>query len=215
MFRLDERLELKFAKHRYVSCWVSAASFLALSNSVSLAQQLPIGEGAYLTKEECNMAEQGELDMVGFSVEKDGRAVGMHESGCLVASIKPVRQGRYHVELDCREFEDIYQYQFFLDVISGENIRVEGEDLWLCRKGFLADIAGDTADRKSDELIEKWEEANEDCRGGFGDDPRTAVACARRDQLANELEKRNLCFGRDGQSRSEYEWHTCTSNSIR
>ncbi len=140
----------------------------------------------------------------------------MHESGCLVSEIKPVRKNRYDVELDCREFDEIYQYQFFLDVISDQHVRVNGDDLWICKKGFLATEASTLEPAGSaDDLIAAWADADENCAGGSGDNPATEAACTLRQQLAEKLNQKDLCFGREKQSRNGYDWHQCDAGSLR
>ncbi len=197
-------------------CWAPAVLLLALGASPCLAQELPISDGAYLSNEECDKAERGEIDMIGFMVEKNGRAITMHESGCLVSEIKPVRKNRYDVELDCREVDEIYQYQFFLDVISDQHVRVDGDDLWICKKGFLATETTTLAPAESaDNLIAAWADADENCAGGSGDNPATEAACTLRQQLAEKLNQKDLCFGREKQSRNGYDWHQCDAGSLR
>jgi len=43
-------------------------------------KQLPIEDGAYLSKEHCDVAAYGDLGMVQFSVEKNGREVSFDET---------------------------------------------------------------------------------------------------------------------------------------
>lgn len=196
-------------------CWGPALVLLTLGVATAEDQRLPLADGAYLSEEHCDMAERNELDMIGFQVENNGRSVGIYESGCLVATIKSIRQNRYHVELDCQEFGDLYQHQFFLDAISRDRIRVDGEVLFLCKKGFLSDEISIENSSSPSDLIELWEEATEGCSGGSGDDSKTAEACETRDLLAGQLNSQGLCFGREGQSRSQYDWHNCTEDSLR
>ena len=185
-----------------------------LSSMPAAAQQLPIADGAYVTDEECDKAEAGELDMVRFTVEKAGRSVSLEEAGCLVGEIKQMRARRYAVSLDCIEFGEPYQYDFFLDVLSDTKIRIDGDDLRLCNKGFLAAYGANTPSSKTDDLIEKWYGFNDNCRGGFGDDPATMKACRARDSVSDELAGAGYCFGREDQSASEYRWHKCQAGSI-
>lgn len=65
-------------------------------------------------------------------------------------------------------------------------------------------------------LIEQWSELNGRCRGGSGDDPKTLKACDLRDNLdASKMKPRNLCYGKEGQSGYQYEWHRCVAESLR
>lgn len=40
----------------------------------------------------------------------------------------------------------------------------------------------------------KWEDLNELCRGGSGDDPKTLKACDEREQIADQLRTVGYCF---------------------
>lgn len=195
---------------------IAAAALLLAGVSSGFSQSLPIADGAYLSKEHCNMAEDGELDMVGFMVEQGGRSVLLYESSCLVAEVNVIRGGRYDVQLDCREFEGVYQHQFFLDVLAKGHIRVDGEDNWHCTKGFLApEPVSSGGTENIAQLIDVWAISHENCSGGFGDDPATKRACAERSALSERLGKLGMCFGRDDQSRSQFDWHKCGKGSLR
>lgn len=197
-------------------CWGPALVLLTLGVATAEDQRLPLADGAYLSEEHCDMAERNELDMIGFQVEKNGRSVSMYESTCLVAVIKSIRSRRYHVEMDCREIVDFHQYQFFLDVISSDHIRVDGEDLFLCTKGFLSSENSDAREEvETNDLVESWADAEEGCRGGFGNDPETYKACERREELVKKLSGMGMCYGKEWQSTSEFDWHKCEKSSIR
>lgn len=63
-------------------------------------------------------------------------------------------------------------------------------------------------------LIEMWANANDRCRGGSGDSPKTEASCDERERIAARLERLNRCFGKRGQSSAQMIWHVCTSDSI-
>lgn len=63
-------------------------------------------------------------------------------------------------------------------------------------------------------IIRQWEVANENCRGGSGDDPQTDKACRSRDALSRQLEAAKWCYGKQGQSGYQYKWHRCGKGSI-
>ncbi len=55
---------------------------------------------------------------------------------------------------------------------------------------------------------------NSRCRGGSGDDTDTWQACGARDYVGWLLSERGYCYGKDGQSGAEMEWHACTEGSL-
>lgn len=63
-------------------------------------------------------------------------------------------------------------------------------------------------------LIRQWQIANENCRGGSGDDPQTERACNARDALYRQLGAAKWCYGKNGQSGYQYKWHRCGKGSI-
>ncbi|WP_242219873.1 hypothetical protein [Shinella zoogloeoides] len=188
--------------------WTLSVLMAVMPVAASASDRVPIDDGAYLDRKDCDLAERGELDLVSFTIGKAGREVSFEEAGCLVASVKPVRANRYDIELDCREFEDVYQHRMFLDVVAKDHIRVDGDDRYLCKKGFLADgpSASDPA-VSVNALIEKWEELNENCRGGFGDDPNTMKACDQRSGVSERLEALGYCYDRE--KNSTEVWKAC------
>lgn len=122
-------------------------TFLALvivtnvaANDAAFAEsRVPIQDGAYLTADECDAAEIGELDGVAFAVEKNGREIGLLEGSCVVADVREVRDNRYVVTSDCLEFGEHWEYTFFLDALGPDNIAVDGDELSRCTKGFLSE----------------------------------------------------------------------------
>jgi hypothetical protein len=46
-------------------------------------------------------------------------------------------------------------------------------------------------------LVTAWQELNEDCRGGSGDDPQTMKACDRRTVVSNALRVHGCRFQAD------------------
>lgn len=63
-------------------------------------------------------------------------------------------------------------------------------------------------------LVREWSNANSTCRGSY-DQTETDQACAKRENLDADLVASGLCFGHDGESEVEHEWHVCDPNSIR
>lgn len=64
-------------------------------------------------------------------------------------------------------------------------------------------------------LINMWFAENSACRGGRGDDNATIVACDTRTVIGVELERRNWCYGREGEYGAQMVWHRCGADSIR
>jgi hypothetical protein len=52
---------------------------------------------------------------------------------------------------------------------------------------------------------------NEACRGGSGDEPTTTAACARRDTLSAELERKGWCYGQGASSGADSIWAKCVN----
>lgn len=57
------------------------------------------------------------------------------------------------------------------------------------------------------QLIEQWEELNENCRGGSGDDPDTMKACDQRTGVSDRLEAMGYCY--NGETTASSEWNRC------
>lgn len=200
---------------------------------------LPLSDGSYAqSSEDCDALKKGELDFIDFVVAKNGRAYDMPEVGCLVATVKQLRPNRFLVESDCVEAGEAYQQTVVIDQLESGRIRIDGEELMLCeekgsrvllqtpeeiiaslpaRRIPLPEIAPvpDVVSGRPDDLIEQWLDAEEGCRGGFGNDPATWKACDVRTGIIAQLHKVGWCFGVEGQSRSEYDWHPCGPDSIR
>lgn len=51
-------------------------------------------------------------------------------------------------------------------------------------------MAGDFT---AEELLTRWHDTAEQCRGGAGDDPDTWIACGERNVYAELLTKRDIC----------------------
>ncbi len=58
-------------------------------------------------------------------------------------------------------------------------------------------------------LLEQIDDFNDQCRGGSGDDPRTMVACDKRDALLTTLTSSGWCYGDDEQAGFQKYWKTC------
>lgn len=195
--------------------------------------QLPIREGTYMrSADHCEKFKSGELDMIDFQIETEGREFGYPEVGCYVATVQQLRPNRYVVEADCLEFGNPpSQRTIVLDLIGARTIRVDGREFVQCdlhakemdpenvvmlpplpeKKGAVPKL---TRLISSEELIEEWDIADEDCRGGSGDDPATQEACELRTALSERLEKAGWCFGKKNQAHSAYRWHKCGKGSI-
>lgn len=59
------------------------------------------------------------------------------------------------------------------------------------------------------ELIKEEGIANEQCRGGSGDNPETQQACDKRDQIVSKLKKMGWCYGTDDQPMYQRQWQPC------
>ena len=107
--------------------------FALLLSAPALSQELPISDGVYLRKaSSCTDLRNNELDFVDFEVTEGGRALGLPEAGCVVASVTAVRDGRSFVTADCSEFGELWEYTFFLDVRSDDEIAIDGVNHRLC-----------------------------------------------------------------------------------
>lgn len=100
-------------------------------NSIAIAQQLlPLEDGAYLTNTQwCPLYFNNELDFVDFVVEKDGRGYSYPEQGCVVHSVKQIRDNRYQVEADCTEAGETFQSTTIMDIYSDHSIRIDGGEV--------------------------------------------------------------------------------------
>ena len=72
-------------------------------------------------------------------------------------------------------------------------------------------VAAQTA---ASELIHLWDDANDCCRGGHGDDPETDAACEERERYATRLDELNFCYGREGEYGSDTSWHRCGADVL-
>lgn len=64
--------------------------------------------------------------------------------------------------------------------------------------------------------IVRWEQLNEKCRGGAGDQPETLAACNERDESATpQLRSLAICYGRAGEDEYEMAIHRCGPGSLR
>lgn len=62
-------------------------------------------------------------------------------------------------------------------------------------------------------LLDRTDAANSRCRGGSGDSPATAVACAERDELYEQARRAGWCWGHEGQAGYEMAWEPCPGRS--
>lgn len=60
-----------------------------------------------------------------------------------------------------------------------------------------------------------WFEANGQCRGGSGDNPKTHLACEEREAYGKRLGQLGWCYGKVGEFGYQNKWHRCGRNSVR
>ncbi|TGQ20027.1 MAG: hypothetical protein E5V67_01905 [Mesorhizobium sp.] len=215
---------------------LSTLSLVVGTTTANATDALPIADGAYMRSADyCEQFRQGKLDFIEFSVSKGGHYYEFPESGCVVATVKLLRTNRYAVDADCMEGGEHSQQSFILDVEGARSVRIDGMKLTSCdvtaptekkasrevplpsfsaRRSQGPSPAGAKKATPPTKLIRQWQVANENCRGGSGDDPQTEKACNARDALARRLEAAKWCYGKNGQSGYQYRWHRCGKGSI-
>lgn len=196
---------------------------LASSSRAAAEQRVPLKDGLYASSaEQCAQMRNGEFDGAPYSVEKAGRLLSGSEEACVIASVKPIRSNRYHVESDCREMDEISQRSFILDIPSRDRFLIEGDEYLWCLDVDDNGLAvshpsepGTTSAQASvpptaaksihaapaplkklscKALISYWAAREEECRGGSGDDPATDLACNLRSDARTALERRGFCY---------------------
>lgn len=65
------------------------------------------------------------------------------------------------------------------------------------------------------DLIAIERELNGMCRGWPGNDPHIGEVCDLREKMDRLLQKMGWCYGKEGQSGAEMDWHHCTKGSMR
>lgn len=187
-------------RRRYMPLTVFSV-LMGVALPVMANDRVPLRDGFYAdTAEKCVEFRKGELDLPPYQVDKGGRLFQGPESACVVASITMIRPpNRYHVKTNCREYEETFDQSFILDTPTREKFSLEGDDYMWCGEthGTLKQAAPEpkTTSKRSDQaLIDLWADANDDCRGGSGDDPATKKACDRRSKAVSDLQKRGLCY---------------------
>lgn len=63
-------------------------------------------------------------------------------------------------------------------------------------------------------MMRLWSQANGQCRGGSGDDPRTSDACDERAAYSMRLRQLGWCYGKRDEAGYQYRWHRCTKGSL-
>lgn len=203
---------------------ISALMLIGVGGAAA-ESRLPIADGMYLTAENCDLFKKQELDMVRFTVKNNGNQFSFEEGYCMPATVKQVRENRYHVNADCDEFGELFQQSFFLDVKPNSTIVLDGEELSIC----VPDKSGEAiiepatvpvpatkakrlySKKEAEALIDQWLNEYEDCQGSGNES-----ACERRNDVIAKLEQGGWCFGKESdKSRSSYDWHLCDKNSIR
>jgi hypothetical protein len=58
-------------------------------------------------------------------------------------------------------------------------------------------------------MIDLWAQANEQCRGGAGDEQATMDACTEREAYAKRLGHLGWCLKPSGQNSAEAIWKRC------
>ncbi len=78
-------------------------------------------------------------------------------------------------------------------------------------------ISGADAQSRNDPktMQRLWHEANGQCRGASGDDPKTLLACDEREAYGKRLDQLGWCYGKHGEAGYQHKWHRCTRNSVR
>lgn len=61
------------------------------------------------------------------------------------------------------------------------------------------------------DLIVQWEDSNNRCRGGFGNDPATYEACDIRSGLFEKLNALGFCHGEGAEYGYQTRWAVCES----
>jgi hypothetical protein len=197
----------------YSILWGFFALLLDTQTFAASNDSLPISGGSYVrSQQDCKALRAGTLEMIDLEVSANRREYGVPEAGCVVANVKKLRQKRFLVTSDCTEAGEPFQQTFILDLVSNTKIKMDGTALLLC--GSKSQKSKTETD-KVGELIGQWHSANEGCRGGLGDDAATFKQCNQRDALGARLSAAKWCYGREGQSSFEYEWHRCTEGSIK
>jgi hypothetical protein len=64
-------------------------------------------------------------------------------------------------------------------------------------------------------MLRLWYEANGQCRGSSGDDPKTHLACEERAAYGKRLDQLGWCYGKKGEAGYQRTWHRCGRNSER
>ena len=176
--------------------------------------QLPIAAGAYVRSERfCNDLRNGKLDLIDFDLEENRRTFSTGENSCIVSAMKKISASRTKIDADCTEFGDVSQLTLILDRLPNGNIRINGDDRLYCPttkappqvpQGKPASTKAAPLTRK--QLIQDWLDANEDCRGGHGNDPATWKACDRRADVRDKLFAIGYC---EGDVRKSVPWVRC------
>lgn len=64
-------------------------------------------------------------------------------------------------------------------------------------------------------VLSQWNQENMICRGSSGDAPDTMAACDRREAVYNKLKAVGWCYGREGESSYQMDWHVCDDADSR
>lgn len=71
------------------------------------------------------------------------------------------------------------------------------------------------ATETTDQLIEFYRQADNQCRHVNAEDVRVTVGCVSRAIYGLALNERNMCLGKQGQDNASMEWHECEADSLR
>lgn len=193
------------------------ATFILINATDSFgADKLPISDGIYVhNQKDCNLYNKRELEMVPLTIQNNGQEFSFEEGYCIPKIVKKLRGDRYIVDSDCDEFGDKYQAAYIFEKRSKNKVLIDDRELMLCKPSSALPFKKALSKKDVQPLIQKWLEQARGCNAS-GDNPATFMACERRHKMLVKLEKNGWCYGKEtDQSRAEYVWHICTSNSLR
>lgn len=59
------------------------------------------------------------------------------------------------------------------------------------------------------QLIAQWDDLNDRCRGGSGDEQATWASCDQRSKIDQQLEAQGWCYGHEPQAMADRDWEPC------
>ncbi|NDV87229.1 hypothetical protein GTW51_11005 [Aurantimonas aggregata] len=207
---------MRFASTMLLSAFVTGLSALhALADG-----PLPFPDGRYVTDQ--SICGLDSAEMVDRYADTTGRFVRIIQGRTL--------EDGYELSCDISKVRRSGSDVTFLATCAaeGETKRINGHYVAIDEDAFAVsgsvfrrcastpqETHADGLDADTDEIIELYADANDRCRGGSGDDPRTLGACGEREEYFTILTKRGWCYGREGEAGFQMEWHVCGPNSVR